>query len=56
MIVYGSRVWYVLNVVQCGAKLISVYMIYVTLGNSVFNFETESSNLEHKFDISMVFA
>ena len=25
MIVYGSRVWYVLNVVQCGPKLIPIH-------------------------------
>lgn len=30
--IYGGMVWYVLNVVQCGAKFIPIYMIYATLG------------------------
>jgi len=35
---YECKVWYVLNVVQRGAKFIPVYMIYSTLDRSLFDY------------------
>jgi len=29
--IYGGKMWYVLNVVQCWPKLIPIYMIYAAL-------------------------
>jgi hypothetical protein len=37
----GGRVWYVLNVVQCGAKLIAVYMIYAPPDRSDCGYKVE---------------
>ena len=56
MIVYGSRVWYVLNVVQCGAKLIPIYMIYAALGFYAFNFEAQVYNFVYEFYTNINFA
>jgi len=35
---------------QRGLEFIPVYMIYATLGNSVFSFETKNMQFRHKFD------